>query len=51
MAQLFDDSSKLRLCSSDIEASVDCWGQLIVGELENCGQASAEHVGRIFEVS
>ena len=41
---------KLRLCSSFIEAFVDRWGWSIVYDLENGGQASAEHVGQNFEV-
>ena len=41
---------KLRLCSSYIEASIDRWGWSIVYDLENGGQAYAEHVGQIFEV-
>ena len=34
-----------------IEYFVDRCGQLIVGDLENNGQATGEHVGRFFEVS
>ena len=36
---------------SEIEASANCWGQLIVGELEKNGQSDAEHVARIFEIN
>ena len=42
---------KLRLFLEDIEAYVNCWGQSIVGDLENCGQADAEHIGRLLYVS
>ena len=42
---------KSRLCLAEIEAFVDHWGRLIVGDLENGGQADAEYLGRIFEVS
>ena len=34
-----------------IEAVVDCWSQSMVGDLENCWQASDEHVDQIFKVS
>ena len=36
---------------SYIEAFVDCWGLLIVVDLENCGQAMVEYVGQLFEAS
>ena len=38
---------KPRLCLTDIEALVDRWGQSIVGDLEDSGQADADHVGRL----
>ena len=40
---------KLRLFLEEIEAFINCWDILIDDELENCGQANAEHVGRLFE--
>ena len=48
---LLDDYLKKRLCLEDIGDFVDCWGQSIVGNLENVVQDAAEHVGRLFEVS
>ena len=42
---------KLKLFSAEIEALVDRWGRSIGGDLENGGQAAADRVGRIFEVS
>ena len=42
---------KLRHWLVDIEAFVNRQGQSIVGDLENVGQAIAEHVGRLFKVS
>ena len=41
---------KLRNFPAEIESFVDSWGQLIVGDLENGGQAATEHVVRILEV-
>ena len=41
---------KWKLFLADIEASVDRWGQSIVGGLEKGIQDAYEHVGRIFEV-
>ena len=41
---------KLRLLPAYIEAFVDRWGQLIIGDLENGGQATDDHVGQLFEV-
>ena len=38
---------KSRLCSADIEALIDFWGQLIVGDLGNGGQAADEPMGQI----
>ena len=34
-----------------IEIFVNCWAELIVGELENFLQADDEDVGQLFEVS
>ena len=44
---------KPRLFLEDIEAFVDRWGQLVVGDLENDGEATYEldHVGRLLEAS
>ena len=42
---------KLRLFLEGIEDFFDRWGQSIVGDLENGGQASDDHVDRLFEVS
>ena len=42
---------KPRLCLTYIEALVDRWGQSIVGDLEYDGQAAAENVGRLLEMS
>ena len=42
---------KLRLYSEYIYGFVDRWDQNIVGDLENGGQAAADHVGQLFEVS
>ena len=42
---------KLRACLVQIEAFYDCWGWSVVGDLENGGQAAAEDVVWIFEVS
>ena len=36
---------------TDIEAFVNFWGRLINGDLENGGQADAEYVGQLLEVS
>ena len=41
-------NQKQRIYSVDIEAFIDRLCQLIVGDLENSGQATAEHVGRLF---
>ena len=38
------------LCSAEIETFLDCWGQFIVGGVENGGQDAPESVGRLFEV-
>ena len=43
--------SKLRLFTEDIEAFVYSWGWYIVGDMENGGQAAAEHMDGIFEAS
>ena len=40
-----------RICSADIEAVVDHWGQSIVSDLENGGQAPDEDVVQLFEVN
>ena len=42
---------KSKICLAYIEALINCWGWLIVGDLENGGQAAAEYVGQLFEVS
>ena len=42
---------KSKLCLAQIKSFVDCWGWYLAGELENGSQATAEHMGRIFEVS
>ena len=44
-------NQKLIIFSSEIEAFVDHWGRSIVGDLENGGQADADYVGQLFEVS
>ena len=41
---------KIDTFSVDIEDFIYLWGQLIVGDLENGGQAADEHVGRLFQV-
>ena len=46
--QLFDDDQKSKLCLEYIEAFFGCRGLLIVGYLENSGQAAANHMGQIF---
>ena len=42
---------KLWLCLADIEAFANSWGQSIVGDLEDGGQDSYDHVGQLFDVS
>ena len=41
-------SIEFRLCLEEIEAVVHRWGQYIIGDLENSGQAADEHVGWLF---
>ena len=39
------------LCLAEIESFVDPWVISIVGDFENGGKASDEHVGQLFEIS
>ena len=39
---------KLTFVLVEIEAFVNCWGQSIVGDLENGGQDADEHVVQIL---
>ena len=42
---------KPRLCLAYIEAFVNFWGLLPVDDLENGGQAAAEHTSQLFDTS
>ena len=41
---------KFRLSLAEIQAFIDCWGWLLVGDLKNSGQADAYHVDQLLEV-